>query len=76
MTGQESNPKSKRGFGYWFPRLLVISLVLSVWLNLPKYLHGMDERQYVVWLARVAWVVGVPLIFAVVIGLIGRWRGR
>ncbi len=75
MSGTGESGGRRRGFWYWFVRLLVLAMVGSVWINLPRYLHGMDQETYVVWLARVLWVVGLPAVFAGVIAIVGRrWR--
>lgn len=75
MPKGDGQGRARRGFWFWFPRLFVLGMVASVWLNLPQYLQGMEERAYVVWLARVLWVVGLPAAFAGILVLIGRkWR--
>lgn len=49
--------------GYWLPRLLVIGFGLSLVLPVPGFLRGLDDGQYALWLARLIWVIAVPVVF-------------
>ncbi|MCB2188201.1 MAG: hypothetical protein KQJ78_17415 [Deltaproteobacteria bacterium] len=68
--------RDKLRLGYWLPRGLILVIVAAVWLPLPRYAQGLEAREFVVWLARLAWVVGVPLAFGLILWAVWRWRWR
>ncbi len=52
---------------YWLPRFLAIGFALSLVLPVPGFLRGLDDGQYILWLARLIWVVSVPVVFGVIL---------
>lgn len=50
--------------------MLVIGFAASLLLPAPRFLSGMGHDQFVVYLARLAWVFGVPVIAGFVFFLI------
>ncbi len=62
--------------GYWLPRLLVIGFALSLVLPAPGFLRGLDSGQYTLWLARLIWVISVPVVFGAILLVIAIFRKR
>ena len=59
-------------FSYWLPRFFVMAFVLSLFIPAPDFVMGMNSAAFTVWLARIGWVVGLPLVFCAVLVLIAR----
>ncbi len=62
--------------GYWLPRLLVIGFALSLVLPAPDFLQGLDDGQYTLWLARLIWVITVPVVFGAILLVVALFRKR
>ncbi len=65
--------------GRWLPRLLVLSFAVSVFLPAPGFVTGLAHDEFLVWVTRVCWVVGVPSCFwALARGArrLALWAGR
>ncbi|MCP4372588.1 MAG: hypothetical protein GY797_31445 [Deltaproteobacteria bacterium] len=54
---------SKKLLGYWIPRILVLSFALSLVLPAPEFVTSLDAGGYIIWLARLIWVIFVPVVF-------------
>ena len=57
----------------------MLAFAASLLLPAPSFLSGMGHDQLIVYLARLAWVIGVPLVAALVfllIALSARARGK
>ncbi len=52
---------------YWLPRIFVFIFAISLLLPAPDFVSSMDDHAFMVWLARLIWVMGVPVIFCVLI---------
>jgi hypothetical protein len=50
---------------YWLPRVAVIGFVLSLAMPAPRTIAGMDENQFLLWAARLIWVVSLPSAFCI-----------
>ena len=61
-------------FSYWLPRLMVIAFVLSLVFPVPFFVRGLGEDAYILWLARLIWVVSVPLVFGAILLVILKFR--
>ena len=59
---------------YWLPRLFVIVFALSLLLPAPQFVLRMGKGAFTVWLARLIWVIGLPLVFCLIL-LIVAWLG-
>ncbi|RJX34697.1 MAG: hypothetical protein C4525_06495 [Desulfarculus sp.] len=66
----------RRGWGYWLPRVLVLIFAASVYLPLPRFLEGLTRDELVLWLARLLWVLGLPLALAAAAWLLWQVRRR
>jgi hypothetical protein len=60
--------------GYWFPRILVLSFALSLVLPAPEFVSGLDSGGYIIWLARLIWVILVPVVFCSILLLIAIFK--
>lgn len=67
---------ARRGWAFWLPRVLVVMFAASVYLPLPRYLEGLSREELVLWLARLLWVLGLPLALAAAAWLLWRLRRR
>jgi hypothetical protein len=58
---------------YWLPRIFVLVFVLSVFLPAPQFVSRMDDGTFLIWVARVIWVVSLPavacLLLLIILGL-------
>jgi len=61
---------SKKILSYWFPRILVLSFALSLVLPAPEFVAGLDAGGYTIWLARLIWVISVPVVFCSILLII------
>ncbi len=52
-------------------RLFVIATVAAVILPLPEYARGLSNENYIVWLARLIWVLTLGFVLCVLLPLIG-----
>jgi hypothetical protein len=57
---------------YWLPRVFVAAFALSLFIPAPDFVADMSDAAFVVWLARIGWVVGLPLVFCAVLVLMAR----
>ena len=60
----------KQKLGYWIPRIFVLIFAISVFLPTPDFVSGMDYNEFIIWLIRLIWVVGLPVVFCSFILLI------
>jgi hypothetical protein len=61
---------------YWLPRLLLLVFAGGLFLPLPRYVRGMAQEEYMVWLSQVLWVLGLALAGGLVVVLVLCWRRR
>jgi hypothetical protein len=59
-------------FSYWLPRIFVMAFILSLFIPAPDFVMGMNSAAFTIWLARIGWVIGLPLVFWAVLVLIAR----
>lgn len=59
---------------YWLPRLFVIGFALSLLLPAPQFVLSMGRGAFTLWLARLIWVVGLPVVFCLIL-LVVLWLG-
>lgn len=57
---------------YWLPRIFVMTFIVSLFIPAPEFVMGMTDAAFTVWLARIGWVVGLPVVFCAVLVLIAR----
>jgi hypothetical protein len=62
--------------GYWLPRVLVLSFALSLVLPAFKFVPGLDAGGYTIWLARLTWVISVPVVFCLILLVIAIFRKK
>jgi len=67
---------SKKILGYWFPRILVLSFALSLILPAPEFVTSLDPGGYIIWLARLIWVILVPIVFCSILLIILIFRKK
>jgi len=67
---------SKKILSYWLPRLLVLSFAMSIVLPAPEFVTNLDAGGYTIWLARLIWVISVPVVFCSILLLIAIFRKR
>lgn len=60
----------------WVPKVLVIGFVLSLILPAPGFVHGMSRDSFIVYLARLVWVLIFSVGCALVSLILGRLKGR
>jgi len=60
----------KQKLRYWLPRIFVLVFAMSLLLPAPNFISGMDDNEFIIWLARLIWVLGLPVIFCSLILLI------
>ena len=53
----------KQKLRYWLPRIFVLIFAMSLLLPAPNFISGMDDNAFTIWLARLIWVIGLPVIF-------------
>ncbi len=56
-----------RSYGPLILRAAVLLFAASLILPVPRYLQGLASGEFVVWLARLIWVVGLIAVFFVVL---------
>jgi hypothetical protein len=61
---------------YWLPRLLVLGSAAAVLLPTPAYVRGLSEDAFLVWLARVGWVLFLSLGLGAVFWVAGRLKRK
>ena len=60
----------KQKLRYWLPRIFVLIFAMSLLLPAPNFISGMDDNEFIIWLVRLIWVIGLPVIFCSLILLI------
>ena len=61
--------------GYWLPRIIVIAFALSLLCPAPEFIQGLDRGGYIVWMARLIWVISVPAFFGIVLVMVAAfWK--
>jgi hypothetical protein len=67
-------------FGGLAARAFILACVASVFLPMPRYARSLDEAQFMVWLARLSWVllltVGVGAALLVAGWISGRLQNK
>jgi hypothetical protein len=66
----------EKKLSYWLPRILVLSFALSLVLPAPKFITSLDVGGYTIWLARLIWVISVPVVFCSILLLIAIFREK
>ncbi|MBW2250420.1 MAG: hypothetical protein JRF60_07255 [Deltaproteobacteria bacterium] len=61
---------------YWLPRILVLSFALSLILPAPDFVTNLDADGYTIWLARLIWVISVPVVFCSILLIIANFRKK
>jgi hypothetical protein len=69
-------PPPRRNLRHWLPRLLVLASAVGLLLPLPRYLRGLSQGEYLVWLSQVAWVLGLALAGGLLAALGLAWHRR
>jgi hypothetical protein len=55
---------------FWLPRTFVVAFALSLLIPAPDFISGMSDDAFAVWLIRIGWVIGLPLVFCFMLVLI------
>jgi hypothetical protein len=58
------------------PKVLVLGFAASLVLPAPYFIHGMSQDLFVVWLARLLWVLVLSIGCGLVFLTLGRLKGR
>ncbi len=66
--------KYQKILSYWFPRIVVLSFALSLVLPAPEFVSGLDSGGSIIWLARLIWVILVPVVFCSIFLLIAIFK--
>ena len=69
-------PVKASKIGYWLPRLLVLGFAASLVLPAPDFFRGLDAGQYTLWLARLVWVISIPVVFSVILLVIAIFKKK
>jgi len=48
----------------------VLIFAMSLLLPAPNFISGMDDNEFIIWLVRLIWVIGLPVIFCSLILII------
>ncbi|WP_028321374.1 hypothetical protein [Desulfatiglans anilini] len=70
------NQRPLSRFSGLFWRFAILAFVLSFILPSSKFVGGMADDAFIVWLARILWVAGLSAGFTVLFWLAGRLRTR
>jgi len=65
-----------KGLSYWLPRIMVIVFVLSLVFPAPAFVRGLGGDAYLLWVARLIWVISVPLVFGASLLLVAAFRKK
>lgn len=65
-----------KNLSYWLPRILVLSFALSLVVPAFKFVPGLDAGGYTLWLARLTWVISVPVVFCFILLVIANFRKK
>ena len=68
MTKTNRNHKRLLGLAV---KIFIIASVLAVVLPLPEYARGLSDEEYIVWLARVIWVLMLAFGVCVLLPMVG-----
>ena len=66
----ETNNKLRRLLGL-VVKAFILASVVAVILPVPQYARSLSDEEYVVWLARLIWVLMLTVGFGVVLPLVG-----
>ena len=66
----ETNVKLRRLLGL-AAKAFILASVVAVILPMPQYTRGLSDEEYIVWLARLIWVLMLTFGFGVVQLLVG-----
>ena len=72
---RERKMKDKK-LSYWLPRVLVLSFALSLVSPAFKFVPSLDVGGYIIWLARLTWVISVPVVFFSILLVIAIFRKK
>ena len=61
---------------YWLPRLLILGFALSLVFPALKFVPSLDADGYIIWLARLTWVIAVPVVFCAILLVIAIFRKK
>jgi len=75
LQWREKKMKDKQ-LSYWLPRILVLSFALSLVLPAPEFVARLDTGGYTIWLARLIWVISVPVVFCSILLVILIFRKK
>ncbi|VBB43864.1 hypothetical protein TRIP_B330054 [uncultured Desulfatiglans sp.] len=70
------NQRPLSRFSGLFWRFAILAFVLSFILPSSKFVGGMSDDAFIVWLARILWVAGLSAGLTVLFWLAGRLRAR
>ena len=71
----ETNNKLRRLFGLAI-KAFILASVLAVILPVPQYASSLSDEEYIVWLARLLWVLILSFGVGVVLLLVGFLVGK
>lgn len=66
MPERPSRPTTTR-LRHWLPRVLALGFAISLLVPAPAFVTRMGNDEFLVWAARLAWVLGVPTLFGAVL---------
>jgi hypothetical protein len=66
----ETNVKLRRLLGL-AAKAFILASVVAIILPMPQYTRGLSDEEYIVWLARLIWVLMLTFGFGVVQLLVG-----
>ena len=66
----ETNNKLRRLFGLAI-KAFILASVVAVILPVPQYVSSLSDEEYIVWLARLLWVLMLSFGVGVVLLLVG-----
>ncbi len=66
----------EKKLSYWLPRILILCFALSIVLPVFKFVPSLDAGGYTIWLARLAWVIFVPVVFCSILLVIAIFREK
>ena len=68
MTKTSDKPQRFLGLAF---KAFILASVVAVILPLPQYAHSLSDEGYIVWLARLIWVLMLTVGVGVVLFLVG-----
>ena len=71
----ETNNKLKRLFGLAI-KAFILASVVAVILPMPHYASSLSDEEYIVWLARLLWVLMLTFGVVILLLLVGFLAGK